>query len=105
MINETGVVHTGVTITPTADPLIYTVELTGVTGDGTITLAASTTSDIQDLAGNPLDSSVSSVDVYVDQTPPAAGPITAVTSSPTSDSSSTRYPIRRRGTSARTRRR
>jgi hypothetical protein len=62
--------HEGATIT--GGPLEYTVDITGVHGDGTITLQASTASDITDLAGNPLVSSVLSFPLTIDQTNPTA---------------------------------
>jgi hypothetical protein len=68
-ITETGTVaHTGVAIT--GGPSVYTVEITDVTGDGDLTLAVSTASDVEDLAGHPLDSSVTSAPVVIDNTPP-----------------------------------
>jgi len=51
-------------------PEVFTVTLTGVTGDGTITLAVSTTGGVTDLQGSPLASSVTSAPVVIDNTPP-----------------------------------
>ncbi len=85
VVNQTGTLaHSGVTIS--GGPQNYTVDVTGVTGDGTMTLAAATASDIQDLAGNPLASSVTSAAVTVDHTGPAAT-ATPITPSPTSGTS------------------
>jgi len=61
----------------------YTVTLTGVSGDGTLTLAVSTNSDVRDLSGNLLASSVTSAPVTMDHTPPAVTSITPATTGPT----------------------
>ena len=85
-ITETGTAaHTGATITAT-DAQNYTVDLTGITGDGDLTLAVDTSSDVEDLAGNPLSSSTSAT-VTIDTTPPSAPAVTG--SSPTSDNTPT----------------
>ena len=67
--NEAGVTHTGVSIT--GGPQNYTVTVTGISGDGTLSLAVSTASDVQDLGGNALASSATSADVTFDTTSPA----------------------------------
>ena len=60
VITETGTVaHTGVSVS--GGPEDYTVDVTGVSGNGTMTLAVSTSSDVQDEAGNALVSSVTSL--------------------------------------------
>ena len=85
VVAQTGTLaHSGVTIS--GGPQNYTVDVTGVTGDGTMTLAAATASDIQDMAGNLLTSSVTSAAVTVDHTGPAAT-ATPITPSPTSGTS------------------
>ncbi|NOY81101.1 MAG: hypothetical protein GXP31_08865 [Kiritimatiellaeota bacterium] len=87
-IIETGTVaHTGATIAAARDGESYTVDVTGVTGDGTlaITVVVQNTT-VADLAGNPLASSVTSEAVTIDHTAPAADAVAAVTSSPTSES-------------------
>lgn len=81
-LSFTGTVGaTGVTITPVSGS-VYTVSLTGVTGDGTIIMGANTASDIQDTTAQALASSVSSSAVTVDNIAPgltAASPTTKVT--------------------------
>ncbi len=83
VITESGVIHTGVSIS--AGPAqTYTVTLTGVSGNGTITMAVSTTSDVTDLASNPLLSSVtSSPALVIDQTPPNVSSVSVVGPNPT----------------------
>ena len=67
LISETDTVtHTDVGIV--GGPRIYTVEIAGVTGDGTMTLAVNTASDVQDAAGNRLASSVTSSPVTIGTT-------------------------------------
>jgi len=68
--------HTGASIS--GGPQDYTVDITGVGGDGTMTLAVSTSSDVQNLATNPLDSSVTSATVIIDNTSPGVSSITRV---------------------------
>lgn len=63
-----GAASTGATIT--GGPTTYTVSLTGVSGDGTLALAVNTGSDVQDLAGNALASSVTSSTITIDNTKP-----------------------------------
>ena len=65
---HTGTNHSGVSIS--GGPATYTVSVTGITGTGAFTLAASTTSDIEDLVGNALLSSVTSAAVVIDNTGP-----------------------------------
>jgi len=48
----------------------YIVNLSGITGTGYITLSANTASDVTDYAGNPLASSVVSVQVLIDNSDP-----------------------------------
>ncbi|MCP4589121.1 MAG: hypothetical protein GY842_00110, partial [bacterium] len=80
VITHSGTASTGVSIAGSDDT--YTVSVTGITGDGSFTLAVSTGSDVQDLAGNPLASSVTSAAVAIDNTPPNAT-ISLLTASPT----------------------
>lgn len=64
-IGVTGTLaNTGVTIS--GGPAIYTVDVTGVTGGGTMTLAVDTGSDVEDLFGNALAASPTSSAVNVD---------------------------------------
>lgn len=66
VINESGgVAHGGVLVTSTS-AFEYTVYFTGLSGNGTLSIAVSTGSDVQDAAGNALDSSVTSANVTVD---------------------------------------
>ncbi len=86
VFTETGdVAHTGVTIT--GDRVTFTVDVTGVTGDGTLAIAVSTTSDVQDAGGNLVASSVTSDDVTLDNTGPEATTLVRTTPSPTNGSS------------------
>ena len=67
--------HAAATILGVGTPILggyqdYTVNLTGVQGTGTISLAVNTVSDVKDLAGNSLDSSATSQLLVVDNTPP-----------------------------------
>lgn len=75
VIDHTGTAHTGVTITAT-NAASYTATVTGISGDGSFTLAVDTTSGVQDTVGTPLESSVTSSSVEIDNTPPdiAIGP-------------------------------
>lgn len=63
-----GTGSTGVSIV--GGPLNYTVSVSGITGDGSITLAVNTASDVQDLAGNSLATSLVSPAVTIDQVGP-----------------------------------
>jgi len=87
VITRTGdVTNTGVTIT--GNEYRYTVTLSGISGNGTLSLAASITSDIKDLAGLALATSVTSAEVIIDNTPPPnAIAIWPSTTGPTSETS------------------
>jgi len=81
VITETlTVAHTGTSIS--GGPQTYTVDVTGVTGDGVMRLAVNTASDVQDSVMNPLASSVTSSDVGIDHTQPTAT-ITLLSTTPT----------------------
>ena len=85
-ITETGTVaHTGATVTAT-DAQNYTVDVTGVSGDGDLTVAVSTSSDVEDLAGNPLASSTDDT-VTLDNSAPTAPTVAGTT--PTTDDTPT----------------
>ncbi len=65
VVTETGsVTHTGVSITGGGQD--YSVDVTGVSGNGTMALTVNTSSDVQDDAGNALSSSVTSSAVIID---------------------------------------
>lgn len=69
LVTETGtVIHAGASIA--GGPQDYTVDLTGVEGDGTVALSLRTDSDIQDISGNALEVSPESEPLTVDNTPP-----------------------------------
>ena len=68
-LTHTGTASTGVSIT--GGPATYTATVTGISGDGSFTLAVDTGSDVQDLASNALASSVTSAAVTIDNTLPA----------------------------------
>ena len=74
IVTETGTVsHTGIEIL--GGPQDYTVNVTGVSGEGSISIAVSTASDIHDGLGNALSSSVTSSEVTVDSdAPPMPAP-------------------------------
>jgi len=78
---DPGVNTGGLEVLATVDPQTYTVNVTGVSGDGALTVAASTGSDIEDLATNPLASSDDDT-VIIDNTAPMVS-VTATTPSPT----------------------
>lgn len=73
VINTTGTIATsGVTITGSLSSYVATV--TGISGDGTLTLAVSTAAaGVEDLAGNDLASSVTSAAVTIANSAPSAG--------------------------------
>ncbi|MBN1553043.1 hypothetical protein JW979_16325 [bacterium] len=77
VITETGTVtHTIVTYLGGGQN--FPVDIEGVTGVGTMTIAVSTESDVQNGSGDPLDSSVTSVVVNINNPVPdvpVAGPI------------------------------
>ena len=81
-ITHTGTSHSGVSISGSGSS--YSVDVTGITGDGSFTLAANTGSDVEDAATNVLISSVSSASVSIDNTGPVASVITPSTTGPTS---------------------
>ncbi|MDX1555350.1 MAG: choice-of-anchor D domain-containing protein, partial [Xanthomonadales bacterium] len=68
VIDHTGTAHGGVSITGAG--AAYTATVTGISGDGSFTLAVDTTSDVQNTLGTPLESSVTSDAVIIDNTPP-----------------------------------
>lgn len=70
VVTEDGAEHLGAQVT--GGPVLYTVSLQGVSGNGTARIAASTTSNIVDLNGNPLSASVTSAEITVDTLPPDA---------------------------------
>lgn len=63
-LNQTGTVNDGISISGGPDTYVVTVE--GVIGDGSFTLEVNTASDVTDLAGNPLATSVTSAPVEVE---------------------------------------
>ncbi len=86
VITETGTVtNTGTSIS--GGPKSFTVFVTGVSGDGTMTLAVNTLSDVQDTSGNPLAFSATSAAVTVDHTAPGPPNVSGFT--PTGDSTPT----------------
>lgn len=69
VVNTTGSVsYSGASIT--GGPQVYSASITGVDGGGTMSLAVSTGSDVEDLGGTPLGSSVTSSAVTIDNTAP-----------------------------------
>jgi len=70
VVAHTGTANSGVTIS--GGPLTYTASVTGISGTGSFTLAVAANSDVVDAAGNPLEVSVTSAAVTIDQTAPTA---------------------------------
>jgi len=68
VITHSGTENSGVSIS--GGPRNYTVDVTGLSGEGTFTLAVSAASDVQSLIGNPLVSSVTSAAVSIERVPP-----------------------------------
>ena len=62
------------TVSISDGPITYQVDVSGVAGTGTMTLAVSTASDVMDLVGNPLASSVTSGPVAIATSLPVAAP-------------------------------
>lgn len=71
----------------TNDNITYTVTLTDVSGDGTLTLGVVTGAGVTDPAENTLESSVTSSAVTIDQSAPSVVSVTPITSSPTTAAS------------------
>jgi len=68
IVTHSGTASGGFTFS--GGPSVYTVTITGILGDGSFTIGVNTGSDVQDLAGNPLASSVTSAAVTIDNTAP-----------------------------------
>jgi hypothetical protein len=69
IVTHSGTASSGVTIT--GGPSTYNVDVTGLSGEGTFTLAVSTASGVQDLVGNALAASPTSAAVTLDRINPA----------------------------------
>jgi len=69
VITHAGTANAGVTIS--GGPRIYTVNVNGLTGNGSFTLAVSTASDVQTPDGAPLLASVTSAPVTIDSDAPS----------------------------------
>jgi len=80
LIEHSGTANTDVTIT--GGPEVYTVTVEGISGDGAFTLAVNTASDVVDLAGNALATSVTSLPVLIDTTAPKAVLVSSATTGP-----------------------
>jgi hypothetical protein len=76
LITHTGTANTGATIVNTGNDRDFNVDVTGLTGDGTFSLAVSTASDVADTTGTLLLSSVTSALVTLDNTAPAVATVT-----------------------------
>ncbi|MBI1317328.1 MAG: hypothetical protein GC168_00075 [Candidatus Hydrogenedens sp.] len=90
VVSHTGTSSSGATIT--GGPSVYSVDLTGISGNGSFTLAVNTSSDVQDLASNALASSVTSAAVSIDNMPPGVD-IGAPTGSPVNSGGTATFPI------------
>jgi hypothetical protein len=78
VITHSGTAHGDITIN--GGPLAYTVTIGQLSGDGSFDLSVNTASDVADLGGNALASSVTSDAVLIDNTPP--GNVISAPSSP-----------------------
>jgi hypothetical protein len=67
-ITHSGTASSGLSITGSGSD--YTVDVTGITGNGSFTLEANTGSDVTDVAGNAVSSSVTSAAVSIDNVAP-----------------------------------
>jgi uncharacterized glyoxalase superfamily protein PhnB len=67
-ITHSGTSHSGLTITGSGAS--YNANVTGISGNGSFTLEVNTGSDVEDTAGNPLSSSVTSASVNIDNVAP-----------------------------------
>jgi hypothetical protein len=79
-IVHSGTSHSGVSISGAGTA--WQATITGISGNGSFTLAVNTASDVQDTAGNGLASSVTSAAVNIDNNAPSvviAAPSTAIT--------------------------
>ncbi|MBL7649178.1 MAG: DUF5011 domain-containing protein [Candidatus Hydrogenedentes bacterium] len=82
VVTHAGTDSTGIAIT--GGPVVYTVSVSGISGDGSFTLAVSEVADVQDAAGNLVSERVDSDAVLIDNTPPmitvvdATGPANVV---------------------------
>ncbi len=68
VLAHSGTAHTGASVS--GGPVVYSVSVTGVSGNGSFTLAVSTATGIVDSSGNLLDSSITSNPVAIDNTAP-----------------------------------
>jgi len=78
-VNDLIITHNGTSSTGASfagGPSIYTITVSGITGDGTFTLAVDTASNVQDLAAESVIWSVTSDPVAIDNTPPDVVSIT-----------------------------
>lgn len=83
--------YSGLTVSDDGDGENYTVEFTGLTGDGNLSISVKTDNGVQDLSGNALASSISSTALEFDNTAPTVSFATTATSP--SDSSSISYTV------------
>lgn len=81
IVSHTGTSHSGVSITGSGSS--YSMEIAGIDGDGSFTLAVNTGSDVEDMVTNALGSSVTSVPVSIDNTSPTVSIGTASADSAT----------------------
>ena len=89
VVAHTGTTHTGVSIV--GGPQTYTVTVSGISGNGSFTMSVNTASDVEDLVGYALESSVTSDAVHVDNLEPG---ITLGTPSPVASvTGSIDYPV------------
>lgn len=79
LITHSGTASTGVTIT--GGPSAYIVDVTGISGDGSLTLSVNTGSDVIDRGGNAMATTVTSAAVTIDNTAPVFSALVAVSDS------------------------
>lgn len=97
IVSHSGTASAGVTLS--GGPRVYSATVTGISGNGSFTLAANTGSDVVDFSSNPLATSVTSSAVSIDTTGPSVniGAPSATLVNPTSTVS---FPITITGASS-----
>ncbi len=81
--SHSGTANSGALLTDTGDQQTFEVLVQLIEGDGSFTLEVNRTSDVTDLAGNPLDFGAPSPPVFIDNTAPEVLSIVPATTGPT----------------------
>lgn len=84
-IEHEGTANTGIAIAGSDD--FYQVTVSGLTGNGTFTLQVCGDSDVQDLVGNPMGTSVTSAPVFIRHGGPSVLSVVGATAGPEEDGS------------------